>query len=204
MPVTCAAVAEICRRLDGIPLAIQLAAARVVSMSPLEIAQRLDERFRLLTGGRRTAVERHHTLRVTVDGQTRRCDERDRPWSTASGCVRRRLRHRRGRGGRVGRRYRGMGRASTRPARPRGEIARQLREDTEAGTTLYEMLETLRHYARERLDRPRRRRTCDGAALTRSTTRRSPTITATPCSPGTISNGSNRKSVSSGTTTAPR
>ncbi len=60
-------VAEICRRLDGIPLAIELAAARVVSMNPAEIAGLLDERFRLLTGGRRTAVERHQTLRATVD-----------------------------------------------------------------------------------------------------------------------------------------
>jgi predicted ATPase len=60
-------VADICRRLDGIPLAIELAAARVVSMSPKEIAELLDERFRLLTGGRRTAVERHQTLRATVD-----------------------------------------------------------------------------------------------------------------------------------------
>jgi predicted ATPase len=61
------AVGEICRRLDGIPLAIELAAARVVSMAPGEIAALLDERFRLLTGGRRRAVERHHTLRATVD-----------------------------------------------------------------------------------------------------------------------------------------
>ena len=61
------AVSEICRRLDGIPLAIELAAARVVSMSPVQISRRLDERFRLLTGGRRTAVERHQTLRATVD-----------------------------------------------------------------------------------------------------------------------------------------
>ncbi len=61
------AVGEICRRLDGIPLAIELAAARVVAMHPREIADHLDERFRLLTGGRRTAVERHHTLRATVD-----------------------------------------------------------------------------------------------------------------------------------------
>jgi predicted ATPase len=60
-------IAEICRRLDGIPLAIELAAARVVTMTPEEIAQLLDERFRLLTGGRRTAVERHQTLRATVD-----------------------------------------------------------------------------------------------------------------------------------------
>ena len=61
------AVGEICRRLDGIPLAIELAAARVALMTAPEIAALLDERFRLLTGGRRRAVERHHTLRATVD-----------------------------------------------------------------------------------------------------------------------------------------
>jgi predicted ATPase/class 3 adenylate cyclase len=60
-------VEDICRRLDGIPLAIELAAARAVAMSPGEILGLLDERFRLLTGGRRTAVERHQTLRATVD-----------------------------------------------------------------------------------------------------------------------------------------
>jgi predicted ATPase len=61
------AVAQICRRLDGIPLAIELAAARARMMAPREIADRLDERFRLLTGGNRTAIERHQTLRATVD-----------------------------------------------------------------------------------------------------------------------------------------
>ena len=61
------AVAQICSRLDGIPLAIELAAARVRMMTPGEIADRLDERFRLLTGGARTAVERHQTLRQAVD-----------------------------------------------------------------------------------------------------------------------------------------
>jgi hypothetical protein len=60
-------VEDICRRLDGIPLAIELAAARVVAMSPAEILGLLGERLRLLTGGRRTAVERHQTLRATVD-----------------------------------------------------------------------------------------------------------------------------------------
>ena len=61
------AVGEICRRLDGIPLAIELAAARIVAMSPAEIASLLDERFRLLTGGRRGSLERHQTLRATVE-----------------------------------------------------------------------------------------------------------------------------------------
>jgi hypothetical protein len=61
------AVARLVRRLDGIPLAIELAAARVRSLTPAELAERLDERFSLLAGGRRTAVERHQTLRRAID-----------------------------------------------------------------------------------------------------------------------------------------
>jgi len=60
------AIDEICVRLDGIPLAIELAAARARMMAPSQIAARLDQRFRLLTGGGRTAVERHRTLQATV------------------------------------------------------------------------------------------------------------------------------------------
>ena len=62
-----APVAEICRRLDGIPLAIELAAARVRVLSPEEILAGLQDRFRLLTGGARTAVRRQQTLRASVD-----------------------------------------------------------------------------------------------------------------------------------------
>jgi len=61
------AIADICRRLDGIPLALELAAARVAVFSPEAIASRLDDRFRLLTGGSRTALERHQTLRALID-----------------------------------------------------------------------------------------------------------------------------------------
>jgi non-specific serine/threonine protein kinase len=61
------AVAQICHRLDGIPLAIELAAARVKALSVEEIAARLDDRFRLLTGGSRTALPRQQTLRATID-----------------------------------------------------------------------------------------------------------------------------------------
>lgn len=61
------AVAEICRRLDGIPLAIELAAARVRMMSPHEIVAGLEDRFRLLTDSTRTAVPRHRTLRASAD-----------------------------------------------------------------------------------------------------------------------------------------
>jgi predicted ATPase len=61
-----AAVARICRRLDGVPLALELAAARLRALSPDQIANRLDDRFRLLTGSNRTAVPRHQTLTAAV------------------------------------------------------------------------------------------------------------------------------------------
>ena len=62
-----AAVARVCRRLDGIPLAIELAAARLTALSADELARRVDDRFRLLTGGLRTALPRQRTLRALVD-----------------------------------------------------------------------------------------------------------------------------------------
>ena len=62
-----ATMAMICRRLDGIPLAIELAAARVAALGIEALATRLDDRFELLTGGRRTALPRHRTLRATLD-----------------------------------------------------------------------------------------------------------------------------------------
>ncbi len=61
------AVAQVCQRLDGIPLAIELAAARVKALSIEQIATRLDDRFRLLTGGSRTALPRQQTLRALID-----------------------------------------------------------------------------------------------------------------------------------------
>jgi predicted ATPase len=60
-------VAAVCVRLDGIPLALELAAARLGSLSVPEISSRLDQRFRLLTGGSRTALPRHQTLRALID-----------------------------------------------------------------------------------------------------------------------------------------
>src|SRR5439155_10460791 len=61
------AVAQVCHRLDGIPLAIELAAARMKVLTVAQIAARLDDRFRLLTGGSRTALPRQQTLRATID-----------------------------------------------------------------------------------------------------------------------------------------
>jgi predicted ATPase len=62
-----ASVAEVVRRLDGIPLALELAAARIPVLSPGQLAQRLDQRFRVLAGGERGAIERHATLRAAID-----------------------------------------------------------------------------------------------------------------------------------------
>ncbi|MGW7595211.1 ATP-binding protein, partial [Streptomyces rubiginosohelvolus] len=77
-PDTAAAVAEICRRLDGLPLAIELAAARLRLLTPRQIADRLDDRFRLLTSGSRTALPRQQTLRAVVEWSWDLLDERER------------------------------------------------------------------------------------------------------------------------------
>jgi predicted ATPase/DNA-binding SARP family transcriptional activator len=75
---TVALCVEVCRRLDGLPLAIELAAARLRTM-PLEtLAERLDDRFRLLTGGSRTALPRHRTLRAVVDWSWQLLEEPER------------------------------------------------------------------------------------------------------------------------------
>jgi non-specific serine/threonine protein kinase len=66
-PKNAPAIVKVCQRLDGIPLALELAAARVKTISPDEIALRLGDRFRLLTGGSRTALPRHQTLRAAID-----------------------------------------------------------------------------------------------------------------------------------------
>lgn len=73
-----AACAEICHRLDGLPLAIELAAARLRMLTPRQIADRLDDRFRLLTGGSRTVLPRQQTLRAVVDWSWDLLDEDER------------------------------------------------------------------------------------------------------------------------------
>jgi predicted ATPase/class 3 adenylate cyclase len=144
------AIAEISRRLDGIPLAIELAAARVIALGPGEIAARLDERFRLLSGGRRAALERHHTLRAAIDWSYALLSQRDQlvfdrlgvfpasfdasaaqavaaaggiePWDVLDALT-----------SLVGKSMLNADRAAATPTR-------------------YQMLESLRHYARERLE----------------------------------------------------
>ena len=144
------AVTEVCRRLDGIPLAIELAAARVRAMSPEEIASLLDERFRLLTGGRRTAVERHQTLRAMVDWSYSMLDPTERVVFDRLGV------------------FSGSFDATAAAAVVAGDgieawdvrealtrlVDRSMvvAEHGEEAVTRYSMLETLRQYARERLD----------------------------------------------------
>ena len=71
-------IGEICRRLDGIPLAIELAAARVRILNPRQLRERLDERFRVLTGGSRDTLPRQQTLRALIDWSHDLLDDRER------------------------------------------------------------------------------------------------------------------------------
>jgi predicted ATPase/class 3 adenylate cyclase len=150
-----ASVVEICRRLDGIPLALELAAARANVMSAAEIAQGLGDRFRLLTGGRRTAVPRQQTLQALIDWSWDLLTEADQQllrrlsvftggWSleAAAGVA---------------------GDADDPAAPPVGAsrletldglsrlVDRSLVVVTHADTTRYGMLETIRQYANDRL-----------------------------------------------------
>jgi predicted ATPase/class 3 adenylate cyclase len=144
------AVGEICRRVDGIPLAIELAAARTVSMSPVDVAGHLDERFRLLTGKRRGRIERHQTLRATVEWSYQLLDADEREVFDRLGV------------------FTGSFDEAAAVAVAGGDeldswtvndalaslVAKSmLGTDTgPAGTTRYTMHETLRQYAREQLD----------------------------------------------------
>ncbi len=149
-PANAEAVDEICRRLDGVPLAIELAAARILAMSPAEIAARLDERFRLLTGGPRAAVERHQTLRATIDWSFSLCSPTEKHIFARLGA------------------FSGTFDSSAAEAVAAGEgiepwdvvdglaslVAKSM-VVSDGGAdcgTRYSMLETLRAYARERLD----------------------------------------------------
>jgi predicted ATPase/class 3 adenylate cyclase len=142
-------VVEICRRLDGIPLAIELAAARVSAMSPNDIAKRLGDRFRLLAGGRRTAVPRQQTLHALIDWSWDLLNEADRQllrrlsifaggWTAEAAA-------------------RIVGDGSQ--ALDEGEVLDGLQRLVDRSlvivdrgpTTRYRMLETIRQYAREKL-----------------------------------------------------
>ena len=85
---TRAGVVEIVRRLDGLPLAIELAAARLRTLAVDEIARRLSDRFRLLTGGSRTVLPRHRTLRAVVDWSWGLLEDPERRLAEALACSR--------------------------------------------------------------------------------------------------------------------
>jgi predicted ATPase/class 3 adenylate cyclase len=144
-----AAVAQVCQRLDGVPLAIELAAARVAMLTPPELAKRLDQRFRILTGSERGAVERHQTLRAAIDWSYELLDDAERALldrlSVFAG---------------------GFTLAAAEAVASGGGIdsdavfdllavlvARSLVEaDTEGAESRYRLLETIRQYAQERLE----------------------------------------------------
>jgi predicted ATPase/class 3 adenylate cyclase len=149
-PQNAGAVAEICWRLDGIPLAIELAAARIAAMSAAEIGAHLDERFRLLQGGKRTALERHQTLRATVDWSYSLLSDAERVVFERLGA------------------FGGAFDAPDACAVANGDgieewdvldalaslVAKSMlvADEDDDGVTRYQMLETIRAYARERLD----------------------------------------------------
>ncbi len=147
-PANASAVAEICTRLDGIPLAIELGAARVGALTVEEINDRLDNRFRLLTGGSRTALPRQQTLRALIDWSYNLLDDSERRLlrrlSVFSG------------GWTV--------QAAESVCAPDGEDADTLDllselvgkslvlTEQSRGRTRYRLLETVRQYSRDRLD----------------------------------------------------
>jgi predicted ATPase len=144
------AIAEICHRLDGIPLAIELAAARVIALSPGEIASHLDERFRLLTGGRRAAVERHHTMRAAIDWSYSLLSHADQAVFTHLGVFPASFDTPAAQAVAAAS---GAGHWDVLDALASLVAKSLLIADRGAGRpTRYQMLETLRHYARERLD----------------------------------------------------
>jgi predicted ATPase/class 3 adenylate cyclase/DNA-binding CsgD family transcriptional regulator len=143
-----ATVAEICRRLDGMPLAIELAAARVRALSPAQILDGLHDRFRLLTGGARTAVRRQQTLRASVDWSHALLSEPERVLFRRLAVF-------------VG----GFGLDAAQAVAGGGDVERYqvldlltllvdkslvVAENTE-GRMRYRLLETVRHYAQEKL-----------------------------------------------------
>lgn len=141
-------VAQICGRLDGIPLAIELAAARMKGLSVEEIANHLDDRFRLLTGGSRTAVPRQQTLRSAIDWSYQLLDVHERTLVCRLAVFV---------GGWTERDARGICADDRMEAENTLDVMLRLVDksfviaDHENGETRYRFLETVRQYALEKL-----------------------------------------------------
>ena len=140
------AVVEICRRLDGIPLAIELAASRMQSMTVTEVRDRLDDRFRLLVGSRR-GLERHQTLRHAVQWSYDLLDDAEKDAAQPLLGVRRRIRPRaaRARSPASGDEFATL---DLLDALVRKSL---LVADRSSGRTRFSMLETIRQFAEEQL-----------------------------------------------------
>ena len=142
-------VAELCRRLDGLPLAIELAAARVRVLAPAQILERLTERFALLSRGSRAAPERQQTLRASVEWSFDLCAKPERLlWARSSVFV----------GGFELDAVAGVCADDKLPVEELFDVVAGLvdksilvRDDADGGTARYRMLETLRDYGREKL-----------------------------------------------------
>ncbi|MER6694452.1 AfsR/SARP family transcriptional regulator, partial [Streptomyces minutiscleroticus] len=153
-----AAAAEICRRLDGLPLAIELAAARLRMLTPRQIADRLDDRFRLLTSGSRTVLPRQQTLRAVVDWswELLGADERDvlsRLSVFAGGCD-------------LAAAEAVCGPAALEALGSLVDKSLVVAAPAADGTMRYRLLETVAEYARERLEESGARAAAERAHLT--------------------------------------
>jgi non-specific serine/threonine protein kinase len=144
-----AAVAQICRRLDGLPLAIELAAARLRSMSSGEIVTRLDDRFRLLTGGARAALPRQRTLEATVSWSYELLNESERALFNQLSVFA---------GGWTLEAAEQVCRIVSESNADVGDVIARLvdrslvvADETDSGRTRYRLLETLRQFGRDRL-----------------------------------------------------
>jgi predicted ATPase/DNA-binding SARP family transcriptional activator len=149
-PTNLASVNEICFHLDGMPLAIELAAARVAAMTPFEIATNLDDRFELLRSGGATADDRHRTLRATIDWSYSLLDDLEQTTFDRLGVFTGRFDA-----------AAAAAVAAPEPVDPRsarsvlGELVGQSMvtvDDAGGEVSRYSLLDTFRHYALERLD----------------------------------------------------
>ncbi|MPY63595.1 AfsR/SARP family transcriptional regulator, partial [Streptomyces spongiae] len=152
------AAAEICRRLDGLPLAIELAAARLRMLTLRQIAERLDDRFRLLTSGSRTVLPRQQTLRAVVDWSWDLLDEEERDVLRrlsvfAGGCD-------------LAAAEAVCGPAALEALGSLVDKSLVVAASTDEGKMRYRLLETVAEYARERLDEVGARAVAERAHLT--------------------------------------